>query len=117
MLESVPNIEETLSELRQLIELNEEASIDAEGLEEQQSEFESKINSVLETLKKGRKVLKSVQSDSSEQLQDVCLLDEKLERLEDEYGEVVALWEKKNETRIIDESVAGFNHDSKQVRT
>jgi DNA repair exonuclease SbcCD ATPase subunit len=116
LLESIPNIEETLNGLIQQMEANEETPIDPDQLEEQQSEFESKMNNVAEILQKGSQLLEEIRNDSSEELQDVCLLDERLARLQDEYRHVVDQWEKNNESRLIDESIASFKHDSKLVR-
>ena len=117
MLESIPSIEETLNGLRQQIAVDDEESpIDPEQLGEQQSEFESKMNDVKGILQKGIRLLEEIRNDSSEELQDVCLLDERLKRLQDEHRDVVDQWDRKNETRLVDESIASFKRDSKLVR-
>ena len=113
MLESIPSIEETLNGF--LVENEDETSVGADELEAQQSDFESKMNDVEEILQKGTKLLEEIRKDSSEDLQDVCLLDERLERLQDSYSQAADQWKTKNETRLMDESIASFKHDAKLV--
>ena len=105
-----------MNELRQQIEADDDTLVDPEELERQNSDFESKTNNVAEILQKGSQLLDEIRTGSSEELQDVCLLDERLERLEDEYRQVLEQWERMKETRLIDESMADFMHDSKLVR-
>ena len=116
MLESIPSIEETLNELRQQIESDEDTPDDLEELEQRKLDFESKTTSAADMLQKGSQLLEEIRAGSSEELQDVCLLDERLERLEDKYREILELWKRMNETRLIDESMADFMRDSKLVR-
>ena len=105
-----------MNELRQQIEADDDTLVDLEEIERQNSDFESKTNNVAEILQKGSQLLDEIRTGSSEELQDVCLLDERLERLEDEYRQVLEQWERMKETRLIDESMADFMHDSKLVR-
>ena len=105
-----------MNELRQQIEADDDTLVDLEELERQNSDFESKTSNVAEILQKGSQLLDEIRTGSSEELQDVCLLDERLERLEDEYRQVLEQWERMKETRLIDESMADFMHDSKLVR-
>ena len=113
MLETIPSIEESLNGF--LVESEDETSIDADQLEEQQSKFESKMNDVEEILQKGVTLLDEIRNESSEDLQDVALLHARLERLQDTYQRAAEQWERKNETRLIDESITSFKHDSNLV--
>ena len=105
-----------MNELRLQIETDEDTPDDPEELEQRKSDFEFKTSNAAEILQKGSQLLEEIRAGSSEELQDVCLLDERLERLEDKYREILELWERMNETRLIDESMADFMRDSKLVR-
>lgn len=120
MLECIPNFGETLNQLKQQIRDDEEIPISPDELEKQKFEFESKANNVADMLEKGRQLLEEIRKDSSidssGELQDVCLLDARIASMNEEYLQIVRDWERRNESLLIDQSVASFKHESKQVR-
>lgn len=109
-------IEDSLNELRSIADDDEQIAL-AQSLhiKKEKSKFHLKVNTVQDNINSGRQLVLKTRTEDVSEFQDVFLLEEKLERLDNELCKIVQHWETRIGPKKINDAAASFKEDYKLV--